>query len=486
MAKLFAVLAIAIAAQVELAAGECMASGGSTSGTQACVFPFIFNNRIYTQCTSSDGDEPWCATQVDSGTGNWQKWGYCNSGCPGVIAANEMNVHPDNEVGKCSCGVPNTLPRSRIVGGKETEIGEYPWQVALLFNSMNTQNQGCGGTLVGDRYVITAAHCTAGSSPSNINVLIGDTTIGVANDTTRFIRTLSEIRQHPAYDSSTTENDIAVLVLSSPVDMYAHPNIKPACLPTTETKADLYGRNAVVSGWGTVSAGGLQTSHLHEVIVNILSGCGNVGGITADMVCAGLLEGGKDSCQGDSGGPLVTKNEVDNNGAATLVGVVSWGYGCADANSPGVYSDVTHFMQNGWLMSQLSNLNTCDPPASSSWNLGDETSNPPPTSPTTAAPTTAAPTTAAPTAPPTTAAPTAPPTMAPVDCSQENTVPRLYELSKMFTATQAECANECMMEPACVAWKWKNVNWKGCRIYAIKLVANNKGWISSPANCVFA
>merc|ERR1719239_1894825 len=137
----------------------------------------------------------------------------------------------------------------------------------------------------------------------------------------------------------------------------------------------------------------------------------------------------------------------------------------------------------GGLMSQLSNLNTCDPPASSSWNLGDETSNPPPTSaPTTPSPTTASPTTAA----PTTAPPTAPPTMAPVDCSQENTVPRLYELSKMFTATQAECANECMMEPACVAWKWKNVNWKGCRIYAIKLVANNKGWISSPANCVFA
>merc|ERR1712121_120874 len=272
------------------------------------------------------------------------------------------------------------------------------------------------GTLVSDRYVITAAHCTANLSPSQINILIGDTNLAVANDTTRFISSLSEIRQHPQYNPSNLENDISVLVLSSPIDLYSYPNIKPACLPTTETVDDLIGENAVVSGWGTVGSGLHQNSHLHEVTVKVLgkSNCGShTSGMTPDMFCAGLLEGGKDSCQGDSGGPLVAKNENDNNGAATLVGVVSWGYGCAAVNAPGVYSDVSNYVQNGWLNSQLSNINTCPPPSSSDWSPAGSSapstvSIPPLFSTTTPTPTpsTTPSTTAPPPAPSTTPAPT--------------------------------------------------------------------------------
>ena len=135
--------------------------------------------------------------------------------------------------------------------------------------------------MVGDRYVITAAHCTDGVHPDNITVLIGETTLGVANDTTQFIKNVSEIRMHPEYNftsDGTPINDIAVLVLSSPVDLFTYPNIKPACLPTTETKADMYGRYTVVSGWGRLGFSSPRPSHLQELRAKILPHCGNFKG----------------------------------------------------------------------------------------------------------------------------------------------------------------------------------------------------------------
>ena len=129
---------------------------------------------------------------------------------------------------------------------------------------------------MGDRYVITAAHCTDGEHPDNFTVLIGDTTLGVTNVTTQYFRNVSKIIQHPGFNNKTIgNNDIAVLVLSSPVDLSANPNIKPACLPTTETKADMYGRDAVISGWGTLGIDEPVSSHLQEVRVKILPHCGN-------------------------------------------------------------------------------------------------------------------------------------------------------------------------------------------------------------------
>ena len=138
--------------------------------------------------------------------------------------------------------------------------------------------QNCGGTLVGDSHIITAAHCTDGVHPDNITVLIGETTLGVANDKTAFIGNVSEIIQHSKYNRTTKQNDIAVLVLSSPVDLFTYPNIKPACLPITESRADMFGRDAVVSGWGRMVEGGPGHSHLQEVMVKILPHCGNYKG----------------------------------------------------------------------------------------------------------------------------------------------------------------------------------------------------------------
>ena len=99
-----------------------------------------------------------------------------------------------------------------------------------------------------------------------------------------------------------------MLELERPLNLSRLPNIKPVCLPTGPT--DFSGQPGVVSGWGTVGSGAALTAHLHEVTVTIQGGadeCGAVGRyMTPDMLCAGAVEGGKDSCQGDSGGPMVT------------------------------------------------------------------------------------------------------------------------------------------------------------------------------------
>ena len=215
-------------------------------------------------------------------------------------------------------------------------------KVALLFGS-SVMSQGCGATLVSDKYVVTAAHCTAGSEAGDLSVLVGDTILNGENGDTSFIINVVNIKQHEGYDSQATRNDIALLELEHTVNLTAYPNIKPICLPGRyKTYGDQLG---VVSGWGTVGSGLSLNAHLHEVTVSIYNDgeCGAMAGyMTEDMICAGLRSGGKDSCQGDSGGPLVVWDNIIIRGVveqrAFLIGVVSRGYECALMNSPGIYT----------------------------------------------------------------------------------------------------------------------------------------------------
>ena len=116
------------------------------------------------------------------------------------------------------------------------------------------RSQGCGATLVGDKYVVTAAHCTAGSQAGDLKVLLGDTILnGEKNEASSFIINVANIKRHGQYDSQATRNDISVLELKHPVNLTAYPNIKPICLPTRHKTYG--GQLGVVSGWGTVGSG---------------------------------------------------------------------------------------------------------------------------------------------------------------------------------------------------------------------------------------
>ena len=191
-------------------------------------------------------------------------------------------------------------------------------------------------------------------------IRVGDTSLDTSNEAEAFTFSVSEIRQHPNYDPNTLANDICILKLSAAVSFTEYPNIKPACLPN---KNQLFSNwPSIVSGWGTVGSGSYLNSWLHEVNITIYSDgdCGSMNAhMTDDMLCAGLKAGGKDACQGDSGGPLVVSDASQNN-AHYIAGVVSWGFGCADADALGIYAEVSHF--HDWIyQNSVDDWYTCAP-----------------------------------------------------------------------------------------------------------------------------
>ncbi|XP_064100784.1 transmembrane protease serine 9-like [Macrobrachium nipponense] len=256
----------------------------------------------------------------------------------------------------CKCGRRN--PVTRIVGGQPTTVHEYPWQVALTTST----RPFCGGSIISKQWILTAAHCVSGSSPSDFTVVIGEHDWSTTSETTSTERRqVSNIIVHSQYDSTTLDNDMALLKLSSPISFPLDNKIAPVCLP--DPNNDYANVDAIVTGWGTTSSGGSQPYELYEVTVPTMtnSKCSQAysGEITSNMICAGLDAGGKDSCQGDSGGPMVTAG----NAAQTFmiqIGVVSWGYGCAAAGNPGVYARVNNYLS--WISSNTAGSETCPRP----------------------------------------------------------------------------------------------------------------------------
>uniref|UniRef100_A0A3P9HII1 Peptidase S1 domain-containing protein n=1 Tax=Oryzias latipes TaxID=8090 RepID=A0A3P9HII1_ORYLA len=164
-------------------------------------------------------------------------------------------------------------------------------------------------------------------------------------------QTVTTVIVHPNYNSNTKDNDIALLQLSSPVTFNNY--ITPVCLASTNSTF-YSGVKTWVTGWGNIRSGvplpapeTLQEVQV-PIVGNIQCDCNyGAGSITDNMLCAGLLEGGKDSCQGDSGGPLVIKQ----NNRWIQAGVVSFGEGCALTNYPGVYTRVSQYQT--WINTQI-------------------------------------------------------------------------------------------------------------------------------------
>jgi len=226
----------------------------------------------------------------------------------------------------------------------------------------------CGATVISDEWILTAAHCVDGTDPSSINVLLAEHDYWDSDFPVRM--EISEIISHENYDSSTVDYDFALLRMANKIDWAANPNIRPACLPEYTaggTPPDYDQWMSTVTGWGTTSSGGSTSNVLLEVDVQVISNseCNAAyGGITDNMLCAADAsgDGGSDACQGDSGGPLVSCGADGNCGTTPgqnyeLIGVVSFGIGCAQADFPGVYARTTAAMD--WIYTNAMPFETC-------------------------------------------------------------------------------------------------------------------------------
>jgi secreted trypsin-like serine protease len=217
----------------------------------------------------------------------------------------------------------------RIVGGEKTDIKEHPWQVALQFQD----NFACGGSIIAQKWVVTAAHCFTGMENG------GDwrAKAGATNyTTTGSWANIERFVVHEAYNPKTFENDIALIKVKSP--------LPGRVIPLADKSLTLpIGQPLEVTGWGRTEEGGDAPNVLMKATVPYADpvACNDPtaydGRVRASMICAGRKEGGVDSCQGDSGGPLVWKTAD----GPVLVGIVSHGEGCARKLKYGVYTRVS-------------------------------------------------------------------------------------------------------------------------------------------------
>ncbi|XP_012868307.1 PREDICTED: chymotrypsinogen B [Dipodomys ordii] len=235
------------------------------------------------------------------------------------------------------CGVPAIHPvlsgLSRIVNGEDAVPGSWPWQVSLQHSN---GFHFCGGSLISEDWVVTAAHC--GVKTSDL-VVAGEFDQGSDQEDIQVLK-IAKVFKNPKFNFFTIQSDIALLKLATPARFSS--TVSAVCLPSEDEDFPA-GTQCVTTGWGKTKYSATKTPEkLQQATLPLLSTaeCKKFWGakIKDSMICAGAS--GVSSCMGDSGGPLVCQKD----GAWTLVGIVSWGSGTCSTSTPAVYSRVTELM----------------------------------------------------------------------------------------------------------------------------------------------
>jgi subtilisin family serine protease/secreted trypsin-like serine protease/subtilisin-like proprotein convertase family protein len=278
-------------------------------------------------------------------------WDTPNNGGSPIIGYEIQYRKIDSQTGQwleASAAIGDTFPD--IVGGNPVSISDHPYQVSIEIATDPGWVMTCGGTILTPEWIVTAAHCLE-YLPNGGSAYVTATSVGVASGVTTLPATnyvsADEVHIHPDWDRYTMVNDIGLIHLDTSVQMGTLPILDLESQPADNDQL-------FVTGWGRTSWGGSASDDLRGVSVWVDETCGSYPGpsllpvIDSLMICAGGQ--GVDSCQGDSGGPLVG----NYSGVLYLVGIVSWGEGCAQAGYPGVYTRASVY--SNWIESHTGTL----------------------------------------------------------------------------------------------------------------------------------
>ena len=245
----------------------------------------------------------------------------------------------------------------KILGGQPAPVGSYPWQVSLGVSWIADPYSAhfCGGSVLTERWIITAAHCAIRLTPAKVTITAGTNRL-VASATRKNVK---HIIVHRNYNDTTLDNDIALMELLDPLPLGVHITPIPLLTAAAENSELVEDALLSVTGWGATQEGGLPVRDLRyidDLPFVPTSVCNRPvaydGKITDNMICAGKRL--KDSCQGDSGGPLAARTKT----SPQLAGIVSWGEGCGRPEKVGVYTRVAKYVD--WVNSCFTNPASCN------------------------------------------------------------------------------------------------------------------------------
>ncbi|XP_064078281.1 trypsin-1-like [Macrobrachium nipponense] len=239
--------------------------------------------------------------------------------------------------------------RTGIIGGDPASAGELPYQLSLQDTSFGFRFHFCGAVIYDENWGVSAAQCFQGvdpEDPGGIVAVAGELQRDITEGPEQTSR-ISQFFQHEFFNGFTFSNDVAVFRVSTP--FVYNEFVQPIALaPANHTASG----NCTISGWGATEEGGVPSESLMRAFLPVLTDaqCRVTYGdaLEDSMICAGVPEGGVDACNADTGGPLV----CSDLGGPYLAGIASWGRGCGRPDTPGVYCEVSYYVD--WIKAHVS------------------------------------------------------------------------------------------------------------------------------------